>query len=479
MNRGAERQNNLLALYSLAGQMENAGCQTLFKFLLRLERLRESGAKLNTTDQSREGEGVSILSIHRSKGLEKPVVVLAGLTRRFNREDFQRPVLFHPVLGVGPKGLERERMVEYTTVARRAVACQLEHEMLSEEMRLLYVAMTRAKDKLILTLSLTDGEKGLSKLAEGISVPLSPRLLAGQSSMGQWILLHALTRPEGEELRQIAGLPDTQTAPVGPEWDIRWVWQEEDSAPPEQGRLADLSAEEGETGDLTRALTWQYPYAHCVDLPSKLTATRMKGRPQDKEVSEETRPRTEVEPEPIYRPDFMAEEKGLTPAQRGTALHMGAQYIPLEGDHSVEGIRAVLDNLEREGFLTHLQREAIPAERLSAFFLSELGREMVNAPLVKREFKFSILVEAEDYFPGAEGEELLMQGVIDAWFEDEQGVTVLDFKSDRVKPGGEKFRAEEYRTQLEEYGKALSKILGRPVTRKVLWFFQTDTAVYL
>ena len=481
MNRGAERQNNLLALYSLAGQMENAGCQTLFKFLLRLERLRESGAKLNTTDQSREGEGVSILSIHRSKGLEKPVVVLAGLTRRFNRDDFMKPVLFHPVLGVGPKGLERERMVEYTTAARRAVHCQLEHEMLSEEMRLLYVAMTRAKDKLLMTFSLPEGEKGLARLAEGLTVPLSPRLLAGQQNMGQWVLLHALTRPEAEELRSIAGLPDPKTGEFGPAWDIRWVWQEEDSAPPEHGRFADVDREEEGDSDLTEALSWQYPYEKCVDLPSKLTATQMKGRPQDKEVSEDTRPapQTDPEPEPIYRPDFISAEKGLTPAQRGTALHMGAQYIPLKGDHSVEGIGATLDGLERDGFLTHLQREAIPAQRLSAFFTSELGKEMVNAPLVKREFKFSLLVEAKDYFPDAQEEELLMQGVIDAWFEDEKGVTVLDFKSDRVKPGGEKFRAEEYRTQLEEYGKALSKILGKPVTRKVLWFFSTDTAFYL
>lgn len=484
MNRGAERQNNLLALYALAGQMENAGCQTLFKFLLRLERLRESGAKLNTTDQSREGEGVSILSIHRSKGLEKPVVVLAGLTRRFNRDDFMRPVLFHPVLGVGPKGLERERMVEYTTAARRAVYCQLEHEMFSEEMRLLYVAMTRAKDKLLMTLSLPDGEKGLSKLASELTVPLSPRLLMGQQNMGQWVLLHALTRPEGEELRSIAGIPDPKAGPFGPAWDIRWVWQEEDSAPPEGGRFADLPEAEKENRDLTEPLIWQYPYAACVDLPSKLTATQMKGRPQDKEVSEDTKPDTtkadtEVEPEPIYRPDFMAEEKGLTAAQRGTALHMGAQYIPLKGDHSVEGIRAILDGLERDGFLTHLQREAIPPERLSAFFTSALGREMTEAPLCRREFKFSILVPAENYFPDAQEEEMLMQGVIDAWFENEHGITVLDFKSDRVRPGSEKFRAEEYRTQLEEYSKALSKILGRPVRRKVLWFFQTDTAVVL
>ena len=180
MERGEERRSNLLALYDLAGQLENSGCRTLFQFLLRLERLRESGGKLASTAPGHEGEGVSILSIHRSKGLERPVVFVCGLTRRLNRDDLMRPVLFHPVLGVGPKGLERERMVEYPTVARLAVARQLEREMMSEELRLLYVAMTRAKEKLILTLALTEGARALERLGEDLSVPISPLALERQ-----------------------------------------------------------------------------------------------------------------------------------------------------------------------------------------------------------------------------------------------------------------------------------------------------------
>ena len=478
MNAGAERQNNLLALYSLAGQMEQAGCQSLFKFLLRLERLRENNAKLTVTDPGREGEGVSILSIHRSKGLEKPVVLLCGLTRQFNREDFKGTVLFHPKLGVGPKGLDRDRMVEYPTVARRAVSGALEQEMLSEELRLLYVAMTRAKDKLILSMSLTGGEKDLTKLGEDVTVPLSPMHLREQPSMGHWILLHALTRSEAKELRELAGVEEENTAEHdGPDWDIRWVFDLSLMEPSRHGGvLTDLPEEEGENLDLKEALTWVYPHAACVDLPSKLTATQMKGRPADKEVAEDTQKAVEDKPEPIYRPDFVAEHKGLTAAQKGTALHMGAQYIPLDGDHSAEGIAATLDRLTEEQFLTPLQREAIKPRQLSDFFESDLGREMCAAPTCRREFKFSILAPASDYYPGAEGEEVLFQGVIDAWFENEKGVTVLDFKSDHIRPGGEKERGEGYRPQLESYGMALSRILGKPVTRKVLWFFSTGTA---
>ena len=138
--------------------------------------------------------GVSVLSIHRSKGLEKPVVLVCGLTRRINRDNLMRPVLFHPELGVGPRGLDRERMVEYPTLARRAVARQIEREMLAEELRLLYVAMTRAREKLILTAALPEGANALARLGE--SLPVSPMALEQQQSVGAWVLLHALTRPE-------------------------------------------------------------------------------------------------------------------------------------------------------------------------------------------------------------------------------------------------------------------------------------------
>ena len=481
MPNGGERQNDLLALYALAGQMEDAGCRTLFKFLLRLERFRANGTKLTVPDQSREGEGVSILSIHRSKGLEKPVVLLCGLTRKFNREDFNGPVLFHPQLGVGPKGLDRERMVEYTTVARRAVASQLEKEMLSEELRLLYVAMTRAQDKLILSLPLTDGEKTLEKLGEEVSVPISPMVLRDQPSMGHWILLHALTRPEGEKLRKRAGLPDFEVEDLGPAWDIRWIFEPELAQPTRRGgKLVDLPPEAEPDPELTAALTWQYPRAACVDLPSKLTATQMKGRPVDLEAAEGTEPPREEEANTlVYRPDFAAERRGLTPAQRGTAIHLAAQYIPLEGDHTPAGIEAELDQLEKEGFLTHLQRKAVSAKKLSAFFQSSLGQAMIGAPNCRREFKFSLLTPAETCFTGAEGEEILFQGIIDAWFQEGDGITILDFKSDYLLPGDEAAKAEHYRPQLEAYSEALSRILGLPVKKKVLWFFATDTAYEL
>ena len=235
--------------------------------------------------------------------------------------------------------------------------------------------------------------------------------------------------------------------------------------------------EDGE--DLTAALTWVYPYAAAVQAPSKLTATQLKGRVLDQEAAQEAQGAPQAAPEPIRRPDFIARREGLTAAQKGTALHLAMQYLPLEGDHSPEAIREAVAGMVRDGFLTSLQGEAVKPEVLSAFFTSPLGREVAQAQEVHREFKFSLLTPAGDYLPGLEGEQVLLQGVVDCWFADEKGITVLDFKSDRIRPGQEEERARAYSPQLSAYSRALERITGRRVWRKMLWFFSTGTPVEL
>jgi len=470
MDGGETRQGNLLSLYALAGRLEESGCRSLFQFLLRVERIRASGVKMGLPGEACRQDGVSILSIHRSKGLEKPVVLVCGLAHQFNQEDLRRRVLFHPVLGVGPTGLDRRRMVEYPTLARRAVSVQLKREMLSEEMRLLYVAMTRAQEKLILTVGLREGRKKLAKLGEDAGVPLSSMALEGQGSVGAWVLLHALTRPEGRELRAAAGLEETLAQGLGTPWDIRLISGE--TLLDTETVQAEPRAQAPEAGgeDLYPALSWRYPYQAACTAPSKVTATQLKGRELDEEAAAET-----VKParqRPLTRPAFVAREQGLTAAQRGSAIHLAMQYLPLDGDGSIPWVSGELERLTREGFLTPLQSRAADPALLSAFLTSPLGREMAAAPLLRREFKFSLLVPQD-------GEEVLLQGIVDAWFGDQDGVTVLDFKSDRVTRENARQRAREYRPQLEAYSGALERILGLRVKRRVLWFFRLRDAVEL
>ena len=485
MDEGETRQGNLLALCELARRFEGAGHKGLFGFLTYLTRLREKGDKLTVPQPGREGGGVRIMSIHRSKGLEFPVVFLAGLTRRLNREDMQKPILFHPRLGVGPKRLDTERMVEYPTLARRAVSRQLEYEMMAEELRLLYVAMTRAREKLILTCALTGGGDKLARLAEDAACPVEPQVLASCSCVGEWVLLPALVRPEAAELRAAAGaalLPPN--AELGPAWDIRWV----DGTPYEAAPLLRGTAQnrEGQAlptpPDLAQRLAWTYPMGADVDIPSKLAATQLKGRALDEEIAAEAPPAPRVQggEGSLRSPRFAEEAFGLSPTQRGTALHLVMQYIDFSRSGSAGEIEQEIARLVEKRFLTPQQGEAVDSGRIDAFFSSPLGRELKTAPGLRREFKFSILVPAADYFPGAGAEErVLLQGVVDCYYETAEGITVVDFKTDRVNEKTMVDRAAEYRGQLMAYSRALTEVTGKPVVRRVLWFFSADAGVEL
>ena len=298
------------------------------------------------------------------------------------------------------------------------------------------------------------------------------------------VLLAALARPEALPLRMAA---EAFTAPAdadfGPAWDIRWV--DGSACAPPQPRASrpegQAKPEAGpEAAALAERLRWTYPYAADVEIPSKLTATQLKGRSLDQETREEAAPAA-LPPQPlsILRPQFVAEERGLTPAQRGTALHLAMQYLPLDTD-TPERAAAELERLVSGGFLTPQQGAAADPGQLSAFFNSPLGREMASAPVCRREFKFSVLLPAEEFCPGLEpGEEVLLQGVVDAWFETLEGITVVDFKSDRVSRSGAAARGEEYRPQLEAYSRALEEITGKQVVRKALWFFEPGELILL
>ncbi len=482
MPGGQERQNNLLTLYELARRFEGAGHRGLFGFLSHLSRLRDAGARVAGSGGGKAGGGVSILSIHRSKGLEFPVVFLCGLAKRFNREDMQKPMLFHPKLGVGPKGLDLERMVEYTTLPRLAVAKQLEREMMAEELRLLYVAMTRAKEKLIMTHTLATGAGELKNLREDTGCPVEPQALASCSCVGQWVLLAAMARPESEALWEAAELRTERTEGVfGRPWEIRLIDGSSCEAAPERPEQpAGAPARQASDDVPAERLAWKNPYAALADVPSKITATQLKGRFIDEESAQETQASARPLPCPFDRPRFAAGEFGLTAAQRGIAVHQVLQYMDFSRTETDAELQAEIRRLVDLALITPQQGEAVDLAQLMAFFSSELGRQIKSASSLRREFKFSLLVPAADYYPGvAADEKVLLQGVIDCWFEQEDGLTVLDFKTDRVSEKTVPARAEEYRPQLTAYSRALAKITGKPVKRRVLWFLALKNAVEL
>ncbi len=475
MDGGTQRQENLRLLHEYAQRFERSGHQGVFGLINQLCTLRDRGERLPGAVDS-GGSGVRIMSIHKSKGLEFPVVVLAGLNRQFNRMDMREPVLFHPKYGVGPSGLEQELRIEYPTLARKAVALQLEREMKAEEMRLLYVGMTRAREKLILVSTSSNWGKQAAKLADDAGPTPDPGALDGLSSVGEWLLLPAMARTDATALRAGGGVNCSLIVP-----EDRWIIRLLPAPKPgithrknesNVGRKHLLTEEERER------LEWENPNAILSEIPSKVTATQLKGRALDQESAEGTVVRKHEFT--FQRPRFDQETRGLQANEIGTAVHTVMQLIDPEEGRTVPGVREEIQRLVEMDILTPAAAKEIRPELIAAFFDSELGREAAKAEDLRREFKFSVLEPAGQFYPGLpEGEEILLQGVIDCCFTGTRGLTVIDFKTDRVTEGSEEAHSKRYLTQLDVYTRALSKITGCPVQRRVLWYFATGCAVEL
>lgn len=474
MPQGAARRANLMALYEEARRFESGGHKGLMAFLIHLTRMAENGLPVPVEGQS--AGGVRIMSIHSSKGLEFPVVFLCGLEHQFNTEDTRSTILFHPELGLGPKRVDRQRMLRYSTIARDGVALRLSQQLIAEEMRLLYVAMTRAEHKLVMFMGVNGRNLKLERLAAQAQCPPPPRQVAGASCMAEWILTPVLCREDSGPLWEELGLQRPCSAPQqGYGWDVRLLTPtQEDGArvgqTPGEGQ-AEVGVELPQGWQ--EALTWSYPHQVSAQMPSKLTATQLKGRDKDAEATQDGVEVAPAKPSVTLRRPVFQGQRPLTPAQQGTALHMVMQYLNFARTGTLEEIQEEIARLVAMQFITPQQGEAVDGERVLAFFQSPLGQRLVASRQMEREFKFSMLVPAADYYPDAEaGEEVLLQGVVDCWFEEADGtVTVVDFKTDRVTEHTVEARAREYRPQLEAYSRALSQALGLPVGRCVLWFF--------
>ena len=478
MPGGRQREQNLLAFYELASRFESSGHKGLFPFLFHLSNLREAGGGL-LSRQSREQRGVKLLSIHRSKGLEYPVVILAGLGKRFNYGDIQKPVLFHSKLGLGPRGVDSSQMVEFQTLPRMAVSLQLKREMMAEEMRLLYVAMTRAKEKLLMVCTLPHGEGELKRLSSGVTLPVDPQQLERCSSVGQWVLLAAMARPEAEVLRKITGrAPPAPGMPLGPDWKI--VYHR--GIPPERKALSlpeeEIEVRQGlfQREELWETLHWRYPYEALAATPAKITATQLPDTSLTANTDRESYDAGEASP--FHRPRFATESFGLTAAQRGTAYHTILQSIALERCETLESVQEEISRLVGQRFLTEEEAMGVDPKVLYRFFASELGRELRAIRSLHREYPFSILVSAAEFYPGAPAEEqILLQGVVDCWFETEEGITLVDFKTNQITAEAAREKAEDYRMQMTAYARALEEITGIPVRRRVIWFLHPNLGI--
>ena len=479
MHRGAERKENLLAFLELSEDFARAGRQGLFDFVRTLREQLASGeaAAMQTTHAS---SGVRIMSIHKSKGLEFPVVILSDLARRFSNMDFQSSVLVHPQLGLGPVCVDARRHIQYPTIARQALERTLRREAKAEELRVLYVAMTRAKEKLVMVHTQANAGGRVADLMALSDCPVLPEAVDSGKCMGDWIMLPLLQRSEAGALRAFAGQNSegrffTEETP----WTVCVHDGLQFAAPVQQ---SDAAAEERapqreELPADFAALSYRYPYAEQTAFPAKLTATQLKGRAIDEEISENTTlpPRLRN----LCKPKFLAGKTALTGAERGTALHLVMQDLDFFCEPDEQSVRAQIEAMRAQRKLTEEQAKAADVQAIVQFLRSDLAVRIRKSEQVEREYRFSLLRPVRDFSSLDADDSVLLQGVVDCFFEEDGELVVVDFKTDHVSRAQLDERAEHYRPQLEAYSMALTRVMGKKVKEKVLYFFSAGEEVRL
>ena len=525
MRDGARRRGNLIILAEYARRYEQSGYKGLFGFLTYIRSLQQRGAEPahapdNSTSMRENEDAVKIMSIHKSKGLEFPVVVLADTAKRFNNRDLSSPIVFHPELGVGVKFTDRQRRIEYPTLARLAIQGKLTSEMMAEELRLLYVAMTRAREKLIITATFKDTSKELERLpAESGNKP-AVQLLEESGSMAKWLMLalaEDIKRRYGKEAESEEVIEAAEAAVVAIVAEAAGNAGNAEDAKHTEGTVESINdklitkinknaANIGENDnanidtdddivdslveELRERFTYVYPHSIAPELPSKLTATGLKGYYTEAESDSEAgkadflvlKDFTAKAKQALHtfkRPQFIEKETGLTPAERGTAMHLTMQLIDFDKCSSKAGVEGEVCRLVDSGMLTAEQSNVIETEKITAFFAADIGKRITKADFVKREFRFILLSPAERFYRGGGEDKILLQGMVDCFFEENGQLTVIDFKTDYVTAQTVDEKKEQYTPQLAIYSEALERITGKPVKERVIHFFSIDQSFFI
>lgn len=492
MPGGDVRQANLKALYDRARQYEEAGFRGLFRYLQLMDKMKEDGLDLAPAKVVSEKEDVvRIMSIHKSKGLEFPVVFVADMGKAFNRRDTQDQILFHNRLGIGLKQYDPEWRMSYPTLIWSGIAAQLRWEGTAEEERILYVAMTRARDQLILTGHSSHIDRDWQRWTSH----LNP---AQAKSYFDWVMPAALA-PFGAKA-------DADYARPGAAWQDA-VWQVRIAKAVPAGTVEE-GAYDGEPrlealrrGDLTgtpvpswldEQLSWQYAYPQAVRTAAKFSVSEVKRRYQElhsDELQDEAAlsvPAAAVIPPAPGEDDAFAalppwlagEEAAVSGAQRGTALHKALQYITPAADQTTATLRREIDAFVRQGLLSREEAKLVYVPVLAAFCQSDIGRRMAESPELHREYPFTVLLAGGDPLPETEtGEQILIQGVIDCLFREDDAWILVDYKSDRLETA-DAFR-RRYAVQLALYKRAVEQITHRPVEETYIYSLHLQQEIRL
>ncbi|WP_353856183.1 helicase-exonuclease AddAB subunit AddA [Bacillus sp. Bos-x628] len=503
MPGGKQRQANLRALYDRAKQYEKAAFRGLFRFLRFIERMQDRGDDLGAAKTFSETEDVvRMMTIHSSKGLEFPVVFTAGLGRNFNMMDLNQSYLLDKELGFGSKYIHPELRISYATLPLVAMKKKMRRELLSEELRVLYVALTRAKEKLFLVGSVKNQVKALSKwqnAAKGEEwlLPDFERYQAktyldfiGPALIRHQAMTSILEEPGDIVLTHPSSflISFTQSADLLKE-DLSHEKKHQDQVV--QALMEGLPVQGGDVfeEEVAKRLTWRYPYLATSQVGTKQSVSEIK---RMKELEDEYSVPSSIRKAraTLYdRPAFM-KKKALTAAEKGTAMHTVMQHIllPVQEPYHETQIEQLLHSFMERDLLTEEQIQSIDKDGITAFFSTSVGQKLMKADWVKREVSFSMVLPVKDVYShiDADGDPVLIQGMIDCLFEVDGKLYLLDYKTDRVQgryAGGikaaESILRKRYETQIELYATAVERLTKRPLEEKILYFFDGNLEISL
>jgi ATP-dependent helicase/nuclease subunit A len=495
---GKQRQANLRALYDRARVYEQTSFRGLFRFLRFIERMIERGSDLGAARALGEQEDVvRIMTIHSSKGLEFPVVFIAGMARNFNLADLRKPYLLDKEYGFAAKYVNVEKRISYPSLPQIAFKRKKKMEMLAEEMRVLYVAMTRAKERLYVIATLKDAVKKIDQWNDGSGNTewllkdyerasaisyidwIGPALIRHQDASALWVTGETNVLVPAE----ITGHPSSwKISMIGAE-DIKKqeivVERVEDQylEMVKKGEFVPVSSSFNE--EIRSRLSWEYSYPSASSHRAKQSVSEMKRGREIADDQSGTDLVRQFQKSISKRPKFM-QEKQLSPAERGTAMHMVMQQVDISKTVSEESMGEQLTWMVNNELLTPEQAEVINVQLIVHFFQSDLGKRYFHAKAIHREIPFTLSLPVREVYPNWQeaDESVFVQGIIDCILEDDKGLVLIDYKSDgitdRYKGGflqAKPILEDRYRLQINLYTKAIEQIWKRKVTERYLFFF--------
>ncbi|HGZ2701740.1 TPA: helicase-exonuclease AddAB subunit AddA [Clostridioides difficile] len=500
---GSQRQANLKVLFERAKQFEETSLKGIFNFVNFIEKLKKSSSDMGSAKTLGENANVvRIMSIHKSKGLEFPVVICSAMGKNFNTQDFKKSILYHHNLGYGPQFVDYERRISFPSIAKEALKSKINIENLSEEMRVLYVAFTRAKEKLIITGStrnIQDSIKRWSNGIESLDTISQYEILKGKNFL-DWIMPCVLRHRDLSNLLEEVGLDAVFNVEHNSKWYGK-LWNKSDILVEKKSDEEKESIEEilekidvdnpdsDYYSEIEEKLNYIYPYEFSTRKPATISVTEIKKiqNNYEEELINTIFEQKVILKKPLFIQNEEEREK-ISGTERGTIVHLVMEVLDLKNVSSVNDIKSQIRGFVSKGIITEKQASIVNPYKIYKFFASNIGKRMLNAEIINREKSIYAQVNMKDIYIYEklinnddkklyDNESVMLRGIVDAYFEEDNQIVLVDYKTDFVNEENINQIIEKYKKQLDLYADIIETLTGKSVKEKCIYLFGVDEAV--